>query len=181
VTPGPTPAEGAPLSIGAGAEGTPGQPDAAALARLEVALSALVRWSESRHIRLEVARRSGCEVQPGLMRLLEHFDLAGPMRVSDIAQCLRVDVSTVSLQLRQLATAGLVDRVADERDRRVATIVITADGRAAVARVRAARRDLLSEVFAPVGTDELGLAADVLLRVQEHMLADTITKIRPVG
>ncbi|WP_256789533.1 MarR family winged helix-turn-helix transcriptional regulator [Frankia sp. AvcI1] len=139
------------------------------LARLEVALSALVRWSESRHIRLQVTRRSGCELSASELRLLEHFDAAGPMRVSDIASCLHIDISTVSLQLRALRRDHLVERLADAQDRRVAVIIITAKGREVVRRVRLARRDLLGEVFAQTGTVDLDQAARVLLQVQTHM------------
>ncbi|WP_329500230.1 MarR family winged helix-turn-helix transcriptional regulator [Kitasatospora herbaricolor] len=153
---------------------TPVQPAAApALARLEVALSALVRWSESKHTRAEVARLSGCDVPPSALRLLEHFDVAGAMRVSDIADCLRVDVSTVSLQLRRLKADQLVSRQPDLADGRSGMIAITPDGRQVLERVRAARRGLLAEAFAQAAPDELGRAADVLIRIQDHMLAGT--------
>ena len=78
-------------------------------------------------------------------------------------------VSTVSLQLRRLRADGLVERTSDPADRRVSRIGVTAEGRAAVARVRVARRALLDEVLAGTAPVELGRAADVLLRVQEHM------------
>jgi DNA-binding MarR family transcriptional regulator len=144
--------------------------DEPSLARLEVAVSALVRWSESRYVRAEVARRSGCELPGSELRLLEHFDLAEPMRVSDVAGCMQVDVSTVSLQLRRLRSSRLVERVVDPGDRRVSLIAVTAEGRAVVGRVRAARRELLDEVLGGADPVELGRAADVLVRVQEHML-----------
>lgn len=144
--------------------------DESPLARLEVAVFALVRWSESRHVRGEVARRSGCDLPSSELRLLEHFDSAEPMRVSDVAECMHVDISTVSLQLRRLRAERLVERILDPADRRVSRIAVTAEGRATVARVRAARRALLDEVLAGTGPAELDQAADVLLRVQEHML-----------
>ncbi|MGW0801516.1 MarR family winged helix-turn-helix transcriptional regulator [Nonomuraea sp. NPDC002799] len=144
--------------------------DRAALARLEVAVSAVVRWSESRHVKAEVARRSGCDLSGSELRLLEHFDLAEPMRVSDIAECLHVDLSTVSLQLRRLRADSLVTRIPDPDDRRVTLIAITDAGRATVAQVRAARRDLLGDVLSTTDPAELGQAADVLLGVQQRML-----------
>jgi DNA-binding MarR family transcriptional regulator len=146
-------------------------PDQSPLGPLEVGLSAFARWNESKYIRAEVARRTGCNLPPSELRLLEHFDLSEPMRISDIAECLRVDVSTMSLQLRQLRREHLVEAIQDERDRRVTLIAITAAGRATVARVRAARRALLDEIFAEVPAADLGNAAEVLLLVQEHMLA----------
>lgn len=154
--------------LGAAAESPP---DQTPLGRLEVGLSALVRWNESKHTRAEVARRTGCDLPPSELRLLEHFDLSEPMRISDIAECMRVNVSTVSLQLRQLRREHLVEAIPDERDRRVTLIAITAAGRATVSRVRAARRALLEEIFAEVSAADLGNAAEVLVLVQEHMLA----------
>ncbi|MFK0192133.1 MarR family winged helix-turn-helix transcriptional regulator [Kitasatospora sp. NPDC090308] len=141
------------------------------LARLETALSALVRWSESRHVRAEVARLAGCDMPPSALRLLEHFAAAGPMRVSDIAECLRIDVSTASLQLRRLRADALVSRSADPADGRCGVIAITAEGRRVLDAVRAARCGLLAEVFGATPPEQLGRAADVLGLVQEHMLA----------
>jgi DNA-binding MarR family transcriptional regulator len=143
----------------------------AELARLEVALSALVRWSESKHTRAEVARRAGSDIAPSALRLLEHFDVAGAMRVSDIAECLRIDISTASLQLRQLRAGDLVSRHRDPADGRSGVLAITPHGRQVLERVRAARRDLLAEFLGDVPPGDLRLASDVLIRVQDHMLA----------
>ncbi|GAA3300106.1 MarR family transcriptional regulator [Dactylosporangium vinaceum] len=130
----------------------------------------MVRWAESRHVRGEVASRSGSDLQPSELRLLEFFDLAEPMRISDIAECLQIDISTTSLQLRQLRKKQLVEAVPMERDRRATMIVITDDGRRMVARVRAARLELLREIFAGIPGDRLDQVAEVLLLVEEHML-----------
>jgi DNA-binding MarR family transcriptional regulator len=142
------------------------------MANLEVAVSALVRWSESKHIRSAVARMSGCDIAPSLMRLLEHFDLSGPMRVGEVALCLGIDVSTASLQLRPLKQDELVTRTPDPLDGRISTISITPKGRNVVSRVRAARQELLAEAFAQTSTEEIDRAAAILLQVQAFMLAD---------
>jgi DNA-binding MarR family transcriptional regulator len=147
-----------------------GTPAPAELARLEVALAAVTRWSESKHTRAEVARLSGCDIPPSALRLLEHFDVAGAMRVSDIAECLHIDISTVSLQLRHLKAGELVNRLKDPTDGRSGVIAISPRGREVLARVRAARCELLAEVFARTPSGELGRAADTLIRFQDHML-----------
>jgi DNA-binding MarR family transcriptional regulator len=142
------------------------------LARLEAGVSALVRWSESNRIRLAVARQSGCDLASSELRLLEHFDLVAPMRISAVADCLHVDVSTVSIQLRRLRQDRLVEGWQDGSDRRVTLVSITDEGRAVLARVRTARRALLGEVFAQLPAAEMEQAAAVLLLVQQHMLGD---------
>ncbi|MFC1411849.1 MarR family winged helix-turn-helix transcriptional regulator [Streptacidiphilus sp. N1-12] len=162
-------------SSGTGSAATPNAPSAAPeLARLEVALSALVRWSESKHTRAEVARRSGADIPPSALRLLEHFDAAGAMRVSDIADCLRIDISTVSLQLRQLKADALVSRHRDPADGRSGVIAISPEGRRVLQRIRAARCELLAEALTQASPGELDRAADVLIQLQDHMLAGMV-------
>ncbi|RKE17839.1 DNA-binding MarR family transcriptional regulator [Streptomyces sp. TLI_171] len=133
-------------------------------------MSALVRWSESRHVRAEVARVVGRDLPASALRLLEHFEAAGAMRVSAVAECLHIDVSTASLQLRGLRSDGLVSRTADPADGRSGVVAITAEGRSVLARVRAVRCELLAQALGSASPGEWGRAAEVLLRVQQHML-----------
>lgn len=142
-----------------------------ALAGLERAAAALVRWSESRHVRAQVARRSGSALSPALLRLLEHFEVVGPMRIKDMAECLGVDISTASLQLRELKREELVVSSADPRDGRSSVIAITDKGQRLLERVSSARRGLLEEIFRDVPADRLAQAAGVLDLVQQHVLA----------
>lgn len=145
-------------------------PAAAPLAELEAAVSALVRWSESRHIRAEVTRRARSSLAPSSLRLLEHFDVAGPMRVKDMAECLGIDISTASLQLRELKRLELVTREKDPHDGRAGVITITAKGRRLLDRVRSARRHLLEEVFGGIPDEQIRQAARTLQLVQQHVL-----------
>jgi DNA-binding MarR family transcriptional regulator len=142
----------------------------APLAELEIALAALVRWSESSHVRSEVARRSRSSLPQSSLRLLEHFDVAGAMRVKDIAECLGIDISTASLQLRALKREQLVTREQDPADGRSGIVAISEKGRRVLEQVRAVRRDLLREVFGEVPEDQLEQAAQVLLLIQRQML-----------
>lgn len=141
------------------------------MASLEVGVSALVRWNESKHVRGEVVRRSGVELPPSELRLLEFFDASEPMRISVVAECQHVDISTASLQLRGLRRERLVDAVRDASDGRATLITITDWGRDTVARVRVARRALLADLFADVPAADLERAAAVLAVVPEHLAA----------
>ena len=163
---------GTPAGATAPTSAVAGRTDTA-LARLETAASALVRWSESKHIRTQVAELSGCDIAPSVMRLLEHFDLSGPMRVSDVAQCLGIDISTASLQLRPLRQDELVTRTSDPHDGRIAMITITPKGQDVLSRVRAVRQQLLGEALGPTSAAEIQQAADTLLRIQESILRST--------
>jgi len=139
--------------------------------RLELAVSALVRWIESRPIRARIAQRAGVELGSSAVGLLEHLQTAGPMRVSDIAECHAVDTSTATVRVQSLQRDGLVDRTADPDDGRVSMIAISPGGRAAVERLRAARRELLREVFGDAEVEDLEHAAALIGRIEQRILA----------
>ena len=87
------------------------------VARLRRALRTSIRsdypWEKLPMAQVEILQR--LEDEPGL-------------RVNDIADRHRLAKNTVSQLVQQLVTAGLVDRVADERDRRAVVLALTGEG-----------------------------------------------------
>jgi DNA-binding MarR family transcriptional regulator len=68
------------------------------------------------------------------------FNLAaGPKRVSELADCVHSDVSTVSRQTSTLVGLGIARKVTDPADGRAQVITITDEGEALVARIKAER------------------------------------------
>lgn len=137
--------------------------------RFERALSALTRLLNERHTQLDIARRSGHDLPPASWALLEHLDARGSMRVSDVAACHGVDVSSVTPRLKALGNAGLVSRSGADHDRRVAIIKLTDKGRRALGDVHTARAELLRQALETVGEQRLSEATSVLSRVTEHL------------
>ena len=70
------------------------------------------------------------------------------VRISELAQCMATDVSTVSRQVSNLAEAGLVDKIPDPSDRRVAIVALTDSGRRAAETLRAFRLEWFAHLFA---------------------------------
>ncbi|MEV4421330.1 MarR family winged helix-turn-helix transcriptional regulator [Patulibacter sp. NPDC049589] len=138
--------------------------------RLEVGVSALVRWMGGRPIQDRVGASAGVDLPAASVGLLEHLEVAGPMRVSDIAACHQVDTSTATVRIQGLQRDGLVVRTPDPADRRVSMIAISVRGRDAVARLRAARRALLADLFAEVDAAEIEQVAALLRRVEQRMI-----------
>lgn len=68
--------------------------------------------------------------------VLADIKRVGPVRPSDLAEQLRLDLSTVSRHLSNLAKRGLVERTADPADARAHLVHLTLDG-----------QRLLSEIF----------------------------------
>lgn len=126
---------------------------------LERASAAVVRSLTGRVAETLVARRSGFSLSPASILLLEHLEAAGPRRVSQIAQCQQVVTPAITPRIKDLEAAGLIRRESDPSDGRAALISITARGRTAVRRVRAARTAILAQAVG--GGDPARIAAAV--------------------
>lgn len=92
------------------------------------------------------------------------FNLADqPRRVSEIAERVYLDISTVSRHVSALAAEGLIAKVPDPTDRRAHVLTLTDAGRAMLADLRARRNAWLAEVVADWSDEDLA-TFDTLLR-----------------
>lgn len=148
---------------------------ASTLDELERALASALRLLADRATVDDIARRSGYDLPPASWSLLEHLDARGALRVSDIAACHGVDVSSVTPRLKRLETAGLVNREREPTDARAFLISITDKGTHALESVHAARRQILAQAIGDLDIAELAVAADVLAHVARHLSAEPAT------
>jgi DNA-binding MarR family transcriptional regulator len=79
-------------------------------------------------IRREVGRHALAELGSQGFTALAVVHLHGPVRVSEVAQRLVVDMSVASRQVNALIQAGYVERQPDENDARATLLTITEDG-----------------------------------------------------
>lgn len=132
------------------------------------ALVLLVRGLKELHA--AVGDRVGLHVElpafSALTVLLDHDTLPDHdrLRVSDLADLLRLDLSSVSRQVAALEREGWVERERDPADSRAQLLRVSDAGREVVQRVRADRAALLHELL-PDWTDaQLRSFADLLRR-----------------
>lgn len=106
----------------------------------------------------------------------QHLDRAGywlllrvseqePMRLSELAEVANLDLSTVSRQVRDLAGAGLLDKVRDPQDGRATLLSLTTRGASVLEAVSEARRDVLAEAVSDWTEDEQDELARRLVRL----------------
>jgi DNA-binding MarR family transcriptional regulator len=88
----------------------------------------------------------------------------GPLRLSELAAALQVDISTASRQVRKLEDAGFVARTADELDRRASLLHLTDQGRDAQRRLRAHWHSRIRHALDDLTPDEQASLADLLER-----------------
>ena len=79
--------------------------------------------------RREMARCTAATLHAGAAAVVWELEVAGPLRVVDLATALRVDVSVVSRQVAELTADGLIDRCCDPADRRASLLSVTERGR----------------------------------------------------
>jgi DNA-binding MarR family transcriptional regulator len=134
---------------------------------LEAALTEL--WSS-------LLRRNDGDLSRTSASVLAMLDVR-PRRVSELAEAQSVAQPTMTVALQRLEARGLVTRERDAHDRRATNVVITDEGRATLARRRAARAAVLEERIAaldPSARAALAAALPVL-----HDLADPSPSDRP--
>lgn len=116
----------------------------------------LTRWA---------SQRARFDVPPAQARLLALVDELGPARVGDLAVADHTSQPSMSSQLARVEERGWVTRATDPADSRAWLISLAPAGADALARVRAARAEVLAPVLDGLDEDErarLAEAVDVL-------------------
>jgi len=118
----------------------------------------LVRVMKLFHSMRQHAPRVHPGVEPASYPILFNL-IAGPQRVSVLAEHVYSDVSTVSRQVTTLFTQGLLDKVTDPHDGRACMVSLNAEGAALVEHLKAVRGEWFQQVlqdWEPADAEALG-------------------------
>lgn len=140
------------------------------IAATQQAYSSLVRRSRLSLVQRRVAAEAGIDLDRGGYVVLSRLSDWGPIRLSQLADRMLVDMSTVSRHVARLEEAGLLERTPDEDDRRARVLAITAVGRVTVERMTNAWRAVIGEVLAEWEDDEVGQLARLLEQFADDFL-----------
>jgi DNA-binding MarR family transcriptional regulator len=80
-------------------------------------------------VRRDIERHALAELGTQGFTALAVLQVHGPLRVSEVARHLGVDLSVASRQIASLAAEGFVERREDDRDRRAQLVAVTRAGR----------------------------------------------------
>ena len=117
------------------------------VAQVENALIPLVRFLSSPRTWRQLAAATDVHLDRARYLVLRAVAESEPVRVTALADQVGVDPSTISRHVTILEQAGLVGRTADPDDGRAQSLSLTAAGRSVMEKVRAARRDLITDVL----------------------------------
>lgn len=112
---------------------------------------------ETRAWRLaETALRESGRILPGTFDLLREIALREPCRVQDLADAMVITVGGASQAVDRAVRDGFAERRPHPTDRRSQTVVLTAEGRAALRDAEPILATAVRELLA--GSDESGVA-----------------------
>jgi DNA-binding MarR family transcriptional regulator len=103
-------------------------------------------------------KEAGIRLDRALFPLLVGIERLGPISIVELASRTGRDHTTVSRQVAKLESLGLVDRRANETDRRVREAVVTRQGKEMTMHIDAARERIGTAIFAswkPAEIDDL--------------------------
>jgi DNA-binding MarR family transcriptional regulator len=112
---------------------------------IDDALTRVVRHGMVPRTQAAIAAKAGVRVERSTYVLLRRLADCAPVRLSDLAADLGLDISTVSRQVARLTDQRLVRRQADPADARAGHLDLTARGRELLAKVRRGRHAWLAE------------------------------------
>lgn len=116
-------------------------------------------------------RRAGEREDPATVFLLRHLRESPPRRISELADCSRLDVSTVSRHVKALEESGHVMRIEDPDDRRASLLRITEEGQARYDAAMAARSAALDRGLATWSERERQTLARLLAKLANELSA----------
>ena len=142
------------------------RPTAAPVAQVSAGLERSLTQVGRAILRLEVptdALPDGMHINRTGHWLLVRVSESAPVRLSEIADSVELDLSTISRQVRDLVAAGLLAKVPDPADGRAALLSITERGMEVLESVAEARRRVLAEAIADwTDEDRISLASGLL-------------------
>lgn len=153
--------------------------DAMSRSHTEISEAAVaLRHSVTRFFRV-MRRRAESGLTPSQLAALATVSRSGPLPIGRLAEEEGIAAPTATKVVDKLVSAGLVERGADPRDRRVTLLSTTAEGRALIDEVRARRTAWLTERLGELDDADF----DTILaaaRVLEHLMtAETNTNGDP--
>ena len=141
------------------------------LIQVDEALLTLGRPAHLRRIGERVRAGAGLPLDRAAYPLLRGIAQCGPVRLSDLAARLGVQVSTASRQVKELEQAGLVERTGDPNDGRVAILALAPAGCEALLKLRESWRRALVEILEDWPEEDREALGALLSRLAADMVA----------
>lgn len=138
---------------------------------IEAALLALHHSTLQHRAWEQIQAKAGVKLERANAALLKAVLRHGnqPCRMQDIAQQLGVEAPSVTRTVQELERDKLVRRQPDPQDRRVSHVVVTAAGKARMAKLHRARRQQMSQALGNWSASDRQQLARLLQRLADAL------------
>jgi len=136
---------------------------------IDAALVRLVRRITDRRTTDLLNTWAGVDIERSGFTLLARLEQHRDARLAELATAADIDVSTASRQMARLLEQGLVSRRTDPSNHRAFRHRLTAQGAAALARLRRARRTWIADSVVDFATADQAQLADLLTRFSDNL------------
>lgn len=144
------------MTNGRAARTGPPSPSADLRRQLREQLGAVRRITGSQRLERTIAVRSGTTIGIAAVAVLGKVIDDGPLRMSDLADAVRMHPAALTRQVQTLEAEGLVERSADPQDGRASVVAVTTAGRSVHRRIEAAQDAVMVEQLADWSDEDLG-------------------------
>jgi DNA-binding MarR family transcriptional regulator len=125
-------------------------------------------WSLARQLRrASLASLARWDITPSQSRALRVLTRHGVMRLSDLAEHLRIAARSTTEVVDSLEDKGLLERQSDPHDRRATLVALTASGTALGEAIRSSRGTEAERVFDRLSTTDRAHLARILNKLRD--------------
>ena len=110
-------------------------------------------------------------IYPGQPQMLFALHMANGQSQKDLAAKLKIKPATITVMLKRMEKAGLVERRPDPTDQRVSRVYLTEAGQATWHEVTQVLRVIDKECFGNFSLEEQGLLRKMLLQLRANLSA----------
>lgn len=136
-----------------------------AIALIEESVVSIVREATLPRVQERLVAQSEVALERAAYGVLRKVADEGSLRLTELANLLGLDLSTVSRHVKGLESSGLLVRTEDPADRRAACVTLSDQGAEVVERVRDARHRFFSELLADWPSRDRNRLAPLLERL----------------
>jgi DNA-binding MarR family transcriptional regulator len=144
------------------------------LRRIGMAWRELRRGAAMTTVRRLLHTTSAGQLDPAQADALDLLAETGSLRMSELAERLRVDASTATRSAQRLVDAGLAERRVDPCDRRGVVLAVTGDGHRVRDEIGDRARRLMRHLAAGFTPDELAQLGSLMTRWVEALDAAVV-------
>jgi DNA-binding MarR family transcriptional regulator len=163
---------GSSRAAGASTGGEPARGDVDWLLAVSRHLTSIGRLTHSQRLYGEMGERAGLAMRPYLYGILARIRDRQPVRISDVAEDMDYDRSTISRHVAELTSLGCVARESDPADGRVVILRLTGEGTRVIERIYDAWTATLDELTADWTPADRGSFLALLARLDASLTAN---------